>query len=283
MLIENDTEFIVTDGAFVEQKQALQFFAAALLRTDIKRTEKRICVRVLRYLQKKKILPSDKVDKILAKEKSGFSIGGSVFIQSWDRFGLEHFLKYCGRPSFASENIRWNGKKIIYNLSKPNHKGQTSIQLDPIEFIDRIATLIPISHRHRRHYFGVFAPNSTLRKLVVANAKRHPDNFIPPPLKLLSDKVHKASLDWAALIARIYEVDPLICSVCGGKVKIVGFITCRVRIVSMLCHVGWPVQIHQFDSKRDFPDWSISQLLPGTLDGFPEYAMLWIPYTIYQK
>ena len=116
----------------------------------------------------------------------------------------------------SSENIRWNGKQVIYNLSKPNYKGQRSIQLDPIEFIDRIAFLIPIPHRHRRRYFGVFAPNSPFRRQVVANAGRNPEDFVPPPLRIQSEKVCKVSLEWAALIARIYEVNPLICVTCGG-------------------------------------------------------------------
>jgi hypothetical protein len=34
----------------------------------------------------------------------------------------------------------------------------------------------------------------------------------------------RVSLDWAALIARIYEANPLICSSCGGKIKIIGFV-----------------------------------------------------------
>lgn len=168
---------------------------------------------------------------MLTKENSGFSLDGSVVIESWNRDGLERLLRYCARPPFASENLRWNGKQVTYNLSKPNFKGQTSIQLDPIEFIDRIATLIPIPRRHRRHYFGVFAPNSPLRKLVVVNAKRRPEHFIPPPLKSIAKKVHQASLEWAALIARIYEVNPLICSRCGGKVKIIGFVTHKQKFL----------------------------------------------------
>ena len=142
-----------------------------------------------------------------------------------------------------------------------------SIAIRPI---DRIATLIPIPHRHRRHYFGVFAPNSPLRKQVIANAKRHPKNFVPSPLKQLSHKVHTSSLEWAALIARIYEVNPLICSACGGKVKIVGFVTCRTEIFSILYKAGWPLQIPEFDGEEDFPESSMNQVLPNTLDGFLE-------------
>jgi hypothetical protein len=124
--------------------------------------------------------------------------------------------------------------------------------------------------RHRRHYFGVFAPNAPLRKPVVANAGRSPENFVPLPLRHQSEKVYKVSLEWATLIARIYEVHPLVCSVCGGKVKIIGFVTHRAEILRVLREVGWPLEHHEFDPAEDFPEWSVSQLLPDTSDGFPE-------------
>ena len=34
-----------------------------------------------------------------------------------------------------------------------------------------------------------------------------------------------AHILWAALIARIYEVFPLLCPVCGGQMRIIAFIT----------------------------------------------------------
>ena len=259
---------MVTDGTFAKQEQILKFLPATLAQADIKRTERLICSHVLHYLQKKQILTSDEVGKMFAKENTGFSLDGSV--SPWDRSGLERLLRYCSRPSFASENIRWNGKRVIYNLSKPTHRGQISIQLDPIEFIDRIATLIPIPHRHRRHYFGVFAPNSPLRKQVVANAGRLPENFVSPPLRLKSEKVYKVFLEWAALIARIYEVNPLICSTCGGRIKIIGFVTHPAEILRVLRRIGWPLQHHEFDPAENFPEWTLNQLLPDTADGFPE-------------
>ena len=52
--------------------------------------------------------------------------------------------------------------------------------------------------------------------------------------------------------------------------KIVGFVTHRAEILKVLCGVGWPVQIHEFDPEEDFPELSISQLRPDTSDGFPE-------------
>lgn len=64
---------------------------------------------------------------------------------------------------------------------------------------------------------------------MVANAKRRPEHFVPPPVKQASIKVHRAALEWAALI--VHEANPLICSTCGGKVKIIGFITHRAEIL----------------------------------------------------
>jgi len=269
---------IAAEGVFSLEGEMLQFNETHISNGDIKITEERICKGVLRYFGKRKCLSTTEIEKILAKENSGFSLDGSVQIQSWDRPGLERVIRYCARAPFASESLRWNGKHVVYNLSKPNSKGQTSIRFDPVEFIDKIASLIPIPCRHRRHYFGVFAPNSPLRQQVIANAKRLPENFIPPPLKFIAEKVNKASLEWAALIARIYEVNPLICSKCGGKVKIIGFVTHKMEIHRILNGVGWPIQFNEFDPPQDFPEWEICQLIPGTVDGFPEECYSNPPY-----
>ena len=100
---------MITDGTFAKQDQGLKFFPATITAADIQNVEERICYRVLRYLQRKKILTPIEVDKMLAKEKTGFSLDGSVAIQSWDRSGLERILRYCSRPSFASESPNLRG------------------------------------------------------------------------------------------------------------------------------------------------------------------------------
>jgi len=43
---------------------------------------------------------------------------------------------------------------------------------------------------------------------------------------------------WAALIARIYEVFPLICPHCGGQMRIIAFITFSADIHKILEHIG---------------------------------------------
>ena len=43
---------------------------------------------------------------------------------------------------------------------------------------------------------------------------------------------------WAALIARIYEVFPLICPMCVGQMRIIAFITFSADIHKILDHIG---------------------------------------------
>ena len=80
------------------------------------------------------------------------------------------------RPPFKSENIRINGIWINYRLPKPSHDGRLFITLDPLDFLERISYFIPYPRRHRRHFHGVFAPNSSLRKQVAASAQQRIEN-----------------------------------------------------------------------------------------------------------
>jgi Putative transposase len=247
----------------------LQFHEAILTLEDIKDTQESIRMRVLNLFRKRGWFSKEEIKKMLSYENSGFSLDASVKIQSWDRSGLERVIRYCARPCFASENLRWNGTFVVYRLTKPTHKGQTFVQLDPLEFLDRIAAFIPLPYRHRRHYHGVFAPNSPLRRKVVAFAQQRIEKLNSPYIKNIALKANRVSLDWAELIKRIYEVDPLVCSKCGQTIKINGFVTHKAEIHRILKGIGWPIKFHEYDPPYDVPNKDICQLIYGTEDGFP--------------
>lgn len=120
-----------------------------------------------------------------------------------------------------------------------------------MEFIGKIVAFIPRPRRHLRHYHGAFAPNSPLRKKVVVSAKRRLDGEISPTIQQAAEKTKRISLDWAALIARIYEVNPMICSRCGNKIKILSFVTNKAEIYRIIKGIGWPIIFHEFDAPYD--------------------------------
>lgn len=93
---------------------------------------------------------------------------------------------------------------------------------------------------------------------------------MPTDVKETADKVGKVSFNWAKLIARIYEVDPLICSNCGKKIKIIAFVTHSSQIWRILKGIGLPTDIHEFDPEYELQTYDVCQLMPGTTDGFSE-------------
>jgi hypothetical protein len=54
----------------------------------------------------------------------------------------------------------------------------------------------------------------------------------------LTDYQKSCRKRWAALIRKIYEVDPLICPKCGAKMKIVSSIEDDITIHKILPHLG---------------------------------------------
>jgi len=85
---------------------------------------------------------------------------------------------------FAGERLLWvgGGAQVRYRLPWAALQGhrpeqqqqQRSIELwlSASEILDRVAALIPPPHKHWHRYFGVLAPDSPWRALVVAQAGR---------------------------------------------------------------------------------------------------------------
>lgn len=260
---------IVADGLFSTDGDDLLFHEAVLTPDDIADTEDCIRKRVLRYFGRQGWFDKEVIKKMDSSENRGFSLNANVRVSSWDREGLERLIRYCARPCFKSENLRWNGPWVYYRLPKPTHKGKTFVQFEPMEFIERISRFIPYPRRHRRHYHGVFAPNSPLRPKVAANAQKRSKSSVPPDVEESANKVGKVSFNWAKLIARIYETDPLICR-CGKEIKITAFVLHPAEIRRILGRIGWPTEIPEFDPPYDLPEWDICQLVPWTEDGFSQ-------------
>ena len=60
---------------------------------------------------------------------------------------------------------------------------------------------------------------------------------------------------WAALMARIYEVFPLICPNCGGQMRIIAFITFSADIQKILEHIGVEPDAPRITPARGPPLW----------------------------
>jgi hypothetical protein len=220
----------------------------------------------------------------------GFSVDAGVRIEGADRAGLERLLRYCARPPFAMDRLRQRGADLVYRCGKghteplQSDKYSGELVLTPLELIDRIAQLVPPPRTHRHRYYGVLAPNSPLRAAVtaMAQAEQVVAPVAAPKAAVIARSVATRQtrtcglMDchglrprndgkpkprppshylWAALIARIYEVFPLLCPMCGGQMRIIAFITFSADIHKILEHIGVDPEAPRITPARGPPLW----------------------------
>jgi len=90
--------------------------------------------------------------------------------------------------------------------------------MDYLEFIARVTSHIPDKGQVTVRYYGLYA-NAHRGKIKKASLAAF-------PLRIVEDNLRRIpSKGWAAMIRKVYEVDPLTCSQCGGTMKIIAFIT----------------------------------------------------------
>ncbi|CAN5689765.1 IS91-like element ISVsa3 family transposase [soil metagenome] len=226
--------------------------------------------RILRaFVARKLIETTDAKAMANTKHGGGFSVDAGVCIAAQDRAGLERLLRYCARPPFALERLHQRGQNVVYHCPKPQPGGkQQDLILTPLELIARIAALVPPPRSHRHRYFGVLAPNSPQRAFVTAMAQ----GAVPTSPSTNQDDVpesantngnadqeekprSRAHYLWAMLIARIYEVFPLLCPHCGGQMQLIAFITSGEEVRKILEHIVEDARAPKISPARGPPLW----------------------------
>ncbi len=80
----------------------------------------------------------------LTADGDGFSLECKPSVAAADRAGLERLSRYSARPAFAHDRIKQlpNGN-VSYRLPRVFYTGQTHVVLPPVDFLRRLAALIP--------------------------------------------------------------------------------------------------------------------------------------------
>ncbi|MDQ2994766.1 MAG: transposase, partial [Pseudomonadota bacterium] len=235
---------VVMNGIFYEDAQGvLQFSEVEDLGVeDADAVQTRVRKRVLSLYKRKGLLTEEDVESIKNwKGNGGFSVNADVCIDSDDRKGAERLLRYCARPAFSGEKLtavsrlveNADAVRLLYDVNKNSQQTQPPLNLTATELLDKLAQLILPPRRHRHHYHGVLAPNSQYRSRVTqfANQEFNPDKVSSPEgfefeVEVDDDAIFtaeetsefqpkKSSANWAKLIRKVYEVDPLKCEQCG--------------------------------------------------------------------
>ncbi len=126
------------------------------------------------------------------------------------------------RASFSQERMTYiaadesadGTAKVIYE----SKDAKTSKTFDALDWLAQLVTHIPNKGEQMVRYYGFYSNKSRgLRK------KAGTDDDVPALID--SDISRKAfRQNWARLIQKTYEVDPLVCPKCFGAMRIISFI-----------------------------------------------------------
>jgi hypothetical protein len=103
-----------------------------------------------------------------AGEFGGFSIHAGVTVHATDKDGRERLIRYCARPTLNMERMSETSDGLIAYRLRHAQKGKATHRvMRPIDFLARIAAIVPPRRHRQLRYFGVFGPHSSWRKLCV--------------------------------------------------------------------------------------------------------------------
>ena len=168
----------------------------------------------------------------VAKE-SGFSLHAGVAAQAWERQKLERLCRYITRPAVSEKRLSLTASgNIRYQLKTPYSNGTTHVIFEPLDFIAKLAALVPKPRVNLTRFHGVFAPNSKHR-VTVTPTKRGKG-------KQKEDKTpneRRIAMTWAQRLKRVFDIDVEICAYCRGSVRVIACIEVQQVIDKILSHL----------------------------------------------
>lgn len=169
-----------------------------------------------------------------AGKVAGFSLHAGVAARADERKKLERL------------SLTPNGN-VRYQLKTPYRDGTTHVIFEPLDFIARLAALVPKPRVNLTRFHGVFAPNSKHRALVTP-AKRGRGNQARLVEERPSPAERRASMTWSQRLKRVFNIDIETCSVCGGAMKVIACIEDPVVIKQILDHLE-----HKAEASEPWP------------------------------
>jgi len=148
--------------------------------------------------------------------------------KAYQRSKLERLCRYITRPPIATKRLSLDRQgRVIYQYKRPFRDGSTHVVLEPLDFMARLAALVPRPRLNLTRFHGVFAPNFKHRARIVPHRPRGKvDNGKPT-----------APMSWMQRLKRVFAIDIETCPHCGGKLRVIACIEDPALIRHILMHI----------------------------------------------
>ncbi|POQ99803.1 hypothetical protein AU468_10005 [Alkalispirochaeta sphaeroplastigenens] len=223
--------------------------------------------RVIKLLVERELLNEDFARNLLSWKHSGFSIDNSVRIL--DESAKESLAEYIARPPISLKKIHYEPFKgrVLFHTKYSQYFKQNLHMFDALDFLAELTQHIPPKGLQLIRRYGLYASRTKGRWQDMRwVAERAPDGwkathhhsadteglgYVP-----LWDGDEEVPVDsrkraWARLLAKVYEVDPMVCPKCGADMKVIAVIEDPDELKRILRHL---IKIGRSPPGFD-PDW----------------------------
>ncbi|OFW24881.1 MAG: hypothetical protein A3G21_02535 [Acidobacteria bacterium RIFCSPLOWO2_12_FULL_66_21] len=152
---------------------------------------------------------------------NGFDLHAGLVVPAGQRERLERIVRYTLRPPVPQERLHLTGDgQVRLELRHPWRDGTTDIVFDPVEFLGRLAVLVPRPRINLLLYHGVLGPRAAWRAEVVqgqtpvgSGDTGLESSPVPAREPDLAETARRQACGqcWSSLMARTFGFDVLAC------------------------------------------------------------------------
>jgi hypothetical protein len=190
---------------------------------------------------------------------AGFSLHANVAIAAPDRARLERLCRYAARPPLSVDRLEaLPDGRLRYWFKTPWRNGTTHAIFEPLEFIEKLAALVPTPRAHLVRFHGLLGPAAKWRPWIVPNNATTQGPLDSSGLSAATSSGadladcgekpkpadaanrHARNYTWSELMKRVFAADVLACIHCGGRLRILATIRAPEITRKILEHLGIP-------------------------------------------
>jgi len=167
----------------------------------------------------------------------GFDLHARQAIRGGNRDALERLARYILRPPLAQARLeRGPQGSVVLHMKRAWRDGTTAVGFEPLDFLAKLAALVPRPRQNTLRFHGIYAPNARLRSLVVV--PREQTGRVPCSCGPQVPSPETNRLCWRELIWRVFAEDILACPRCSGRLQRIAWITDPLATARILDCLG---------------------------------------------
>ena len=184
----------------------------------------------------------------------GFNLFARQATHPGDRRAVERLARYILRPPLAPDRLDLGSDgRVTLRLKRSWRDGTTGMVFEPLDFLAKLAALVPRPRANTLRFHGVYAAHAGLRDAVV------PEREEPKAGRASGcspeDPISRSHrLSWGELLAKVFQVDVFSCPRCKGRMSRIAWISDRAVIRKILDSVEFATDSPEQSASRSFEE-----------------------------